>query len=130
MGYSPILWGKQAWHFIHFVALNFPENPTQRDKDIYTEFIYSLPQVLPCPICGSHFVDFLTENEPKLSDRTSFFNWTVDAHNNVNRRNGKAELSYEQAYSEVMNNANMNSADNQEAISERLKLLANKIKRK
>jgi hypothetical protein len=29
MGISPKVWGKEGWHFIHYVALNYPDKPTQ-----------------------------------------------------------------------------------------------------
>ena len=106
MGISPIFWGRQAWHFIHFVALNYPEQPSKRDKQLYLDFLYALPHVLPCPICGSHFMDFMVANEPQLGSRDEFFRWSVDAHNEVNKRNDKKLLSYDEAYAEVMKNAN------------------------
>jgi hypothetical protein len=128
MGISPLYWGRQAWHFIHFIALNYPEQPTQRDKDIYIEFLHSLPQVLPCPICGSHFMDFIVSNEPRLDNRSDLFWWTVDAHNEVNKRYDKKVLTYEEAYNEVMKNANgfIVSDFNKDAIN-KVNHLMNKI---
>ena len=35
MGFSPLIWGRQAWHFIHMVALTYPNNPTEADKKNY-----------------------------------------------------------------------------------------------
>ena len=32
MGYNPKLWGSEGWYFIHYVALNYPVNPTEKDK--------------------------------------------------------------------------------------------------
>ena len=43
---------------------------------------------------------------PKLENRESLFNWTVDMHNLVNRDNGKREFSYEEAKEELQKKAN------------------------
>jgi FAD-linked sulfhydryl oxidase len=130
MGYSPTLWGRQAWHFIHFIALNYPEKPKERDKKLYTDFLNALPHVLPCPICGSHFMDFMALNQPKLNNKYDFFKWTVDAHNDVNKRYNKKVISYEEAWNEVWKNAtDLENEDNKLKVATYLKkyLLKSKI---
>ena len=104
MGISPDFWGKQAWHFIHSIALNYPENPTEDDKNNYILFLNSLEYVLPCPICGYHFKQNMELTPPKLTNKTDFFNWTVDMHNEVNKSNNKPIITYEQAFKEVIKN--------------------------
>jgi hypothetical protein len=106
MGLSPIIWGKEGWHFIHFIALAYPTNPTNEDKENYLKFINSLSDVLPCPFCGKHFKENMEQMPPKLENKESFFNWTVDMHNLVNRDNGKREFSYEEAKEELQKKAN------------------------
>jgi len=50
MGVSPKHWGKEAWKFIHWVALTYPNKPNEKDKKNYLKFFESLQDVLPCPI--------------------------------------------------------------------------------
>lgn len=45
--------------------------------------------------CKNHFSDFVEANPPGKAK--SYLGWTVDAHNEVNQRNGKPMLSVEQA---------------------------------
>lgn len=104
MGLSPLIWGSQAWHMIHCVALNYPENPTELDKQKYLGFFNALADTLPCEICGQHFKKEMEKRPPDLKDRESLFNWTVDVHNAVNKRNGKRPLSYTEALREVESN--------------------------
>jgi hypothetical protein len=104
MGYSPQLWGKQGWHFIHYVALNYPINPTPEDKKKYLDFLNNLHQVLPCPFCGMHFKENMEKHPPRLDNREEFFNWTVDMHNFVNELNGKKKLTYAQAFKHTQRN--------------------------
>jgi hypothetical protein len=101
MGISPNLWGSQAWHFIHMVALSYPENPTEQDKEKYLHFFSSLGNVLPCPICGQSFLEKMKKYPPNFE---KLFEWTVDIHNTVNAENGKAILSYEEAKIQVLKN--------------------------
>ncbi len=105
MGISPLLWGKEAWHFIHYVALSYPEKPTEKDKQEYMKFLLSLQQILPCPICADNFRKKMEKHPPKLESKQAFFEWTVDVHNSVNESNGKAKLSYDAAEKEIIKNS-------------------------
>lgn len=105
MGYSPTVWGRQAWHFIHMVALSFPEEPTEEDKENYLKFLHSLEHALPCSICGEHFKENMEKMPPRLSSKREFFEWTVDVHNEVNRLNKKKVISYNQAIDELKKNS-------------------------
>jgi len=108
MGLSPKQWGKQAWHFIHMVALNYPVEPKQEDKDRYTKFLKSLGFVLPCEICSEHWKEKIKEYPPNLNNREEFFKWTVDIHNQVNKSNKKRQITYKEAMNETIKNAQSN----------------------
>lgn len=101
MGYNPKLWGPEGWHFIHYVALNYPERPTQKDKNNYLKFLNSLTETLPCPGCAYNFAEKLKNHPPPLDNRIKFFEWTVDMHNQVNVSNGKPKITYEKALKDL-----------------------------
>jgi len=105
MGYSPTIWGRQAWHFIHMVALSYPDSPTEENKESYLKFFESLQQTLPCNVCGVHFKENMGKNPPRLGSRKELFEWTVDIHNKVNKKNQKRVLSYEDAIKEIDKNS-------------------------
>lgn len=107
MGYSPKLWGSEGWHFIHFVALNYPNNPTEEDKTNYLNFLKSLEFTLPCEGCAYNFAQKLKKSPPNLNSRNELFEWTVDVHNQVNKENGKKILSYEEAYKKTIQKKNI-----------------------
>lgn len=121
MGLNSSTWGRQAWHFIHAVALSYPQEPTEEDKENYKRFFYSLSDVLPCAICGINFAEKLETSPPNLESQDSLWKWTVDVHNQVNKKNNKPTLTYDEAYSEFVKNSNSNSNSNS-------KLIANKEK--
>jgi hypothetical protein len=101
----PILnWGSQAWHFIHVVALSYPDKPSNEDKENYKKFFDSLKYALPCPICREGYKENIKKIPIRLDSKRELFNWTVDIHNEVNKKNDKRVLSYEEAYEETLKN--------------------------
>lgn len=106
MGLNPEIWGSSGWRFIHSVALTYPYEPTEQDKDNYRKFFESIPKVLPCSICGEHFQEKLDTMPLRLDSRKDLWEWTVDAHNQVNKDNGKKELTYDEAMKEFDKNTN------------------------
>lgn len=105
MGYNPEIWGRQGWHYIHIVALNYPEQPTEADKSDYYNFFKYLQRTIPCPYCALHFSENMKKFPIRLQNRDSLFKWTVDLHNEVNKMNNKRVLSYEEALEEIDKNA-------------------------
>lgn len=92
-------WGPGAWKFLHSVALKYPDNPSDNDKNNYLLFFDNLQHVLPCPKCKENYKDHLKKFPLKesLEDNISLFKWTVDIHNEVNSMNNKKIYSYDEA---------------------------------
>ena len=95
----PEVWGPSGWRFMHFVALGYPDNPSEQDKLSYKQFYESLSEVLPCQSCADHYKENITRVpiDENLKDRDSLLKWTFDIHNEVNKLHGKKILSYEEA---------------------------------
>lgn len=104
---SPLLWGFATWHFIHCIALAYPNEPTQEIKNMYLQFFEILPVVLPCPACSVHFRENMAKNPIRLNNSKELFEWTVEMHNFVNEKNGKKVLSYTEAFNEVKKNGDL-----------------------
>ena len=112
---NPKIWGPHGWFFIHSIALNYPNNPTFKQKQQYYDFFKTLMNVIPCEKCAYHysenFKNYPIENF--LDNTEKLFNWTVDIHNIVNQKNNKKVLSYKEAYEEHMkeydNTTNINN---------------------
>ncbi len=98
---DPKMWGPPAWEFIHTVALGYPSAPSHTDKTNYRNFYTNIGNILPCPVCQIHYNEFLSgrllDLDEALESTESLFNWTVDAHNNVNRHNGKKIWTFAEA---------------------------------
>jgi hypothetical protein len=100
----PEIWGKYAWNFLHLVTLDYPENPTDIDKQNYYDFFYNLQYILPCAKCrynlSHHLIKYPLTNEI-LSNRTKLVKWGIDLHNIVNYYTGKPMLTYAEAMNEL-----------------------------
>lgn len=111
----PTKWGNCGWKFIHSITLNYPENPTNDDKDNYVNFFYSLIYVLPCDSCGNNLKNHykkLPLDDKRLANRYTLVKWGIDLHNLVNQSIGKKTLSYEQAMAAINNMFNSAGSNN------------------
>ena len=93
---KPAVWGRHVWYSIHFISLEYPLSPSEKDKETYFEFYRNLGKVLPCAVCREHFQKIwkwhpLTTDA--LRSRETLFAWTVEVHNMVNEDLGKPEIS-------------------------------------
>ena len=92
-------WGPKTWKLIHCVSQNYPNNPTELDKQYYTYFFHMIPYILPCKKCQFHFLKQLRDYPIKnyLQSKKNICMWTYTLHNNVNIKNNKNSLSYKEA---------------------------------
>lgn len=96
----PNIWGKYLWISIHFIAMEYPHNPTDEDKKNYRLFFEQLRLVIPCVTCANNYANHLTKyplSDQVLKNRLNLFRWTVDMHNEVNKITHANTLSYDDA---------------------------------
>ena len=55
------IWGPAAWLFLHSVAFQYPDNPSDLIKQKYYTFFNSIKNVLPCPNCQKHYTENLVK---------------------------------------------------------------------
>ena len=97
---EPKKWGPPGWKFLHSITFEYPEKPTNLDKEKYYTFFNSLKNVLPCPNCRIHYGQNLEKYPIKLETREELIHWLIDIHNEVNKLTGKRIYSYEEVYKE------------------------------
>lgn len=97
----PAIWGSEFWSVIHLVAFTYPEVPSKKKKKSVQLLFENLCPNLPCAGCSIHCIQYLSENPPKLSCRSDLIDWTIDFHNNVNKRTGKRVLDKKEAYQKI-----------------------------
>ena len=83
------IWGPSAWLFMHSISFQYPENPTEEDKNNYKVFFESLKNTIPCPKCREHYSENLKQKPIQLNSRDELIQWVIDIHNEVNKKNSK-----------------------------------------
>tara|TARA_Y100000389_G_C17431932_1_gene503190 strand:+ start:1394 stop:1822 length:429 start_codon:yes stop_codon:yes gene_type:complete len=95
---EPNIWGPGAWTFLHSITFQYPETPTDIDKQKYYTFFNSLKNVLPCPVCREHYTNNLEVLQIRLDTRKDLIEWLIDIHNEINIMNNKKVYTYEEVY--------------------------------
>ena len=90
-------WGPSAWDFLHTATFAYPDAPCAADRNAAREFFTHLGAMLPCVHCRTHYQQWIRSNPVRTESREVLARWLVDAHNDVNRRTGKREVSFEEA---------------------------------
>lgn len=101
---KPEIWGKYGWCFFHLVTMGYPENPSQKDKDKYYNYIQCFKNVLPCDKCKYNLKNHLKKyplSEEALSSRKNLIVWGIGLHNIVNYYTGKSMLTHTEAIIEL-----------------------------
>lgn len=102
---DPVKFGPCLWRSIHIIALGYPENPSEIDKQTYTNYYRDLWKIIPCLKCSLNYRRHWTELPiySYLDSRQHLFEWTVLLHNIVNQELGKKQITLEEAY-KIYNN--------------------------
>lgn len=98
---DPALWGPGKWAELHLMSLRYPLYPDIETQGSMVDYIYRIPRSLPCSVCRRHAQEYLKAHERDIpwavQSQRNLFILFVAFHNDVNRRNGKPQLRYEDA---------------------------------
>jgi hypothetical protein len=94
MKIPPSKWGPHFWMTLHIACLGC------QDAKVLVDFVEGYKEIIPCLSCREHFEQVLVENPVPEAD--DLFKWSVDVHNIVNKRLGKPEFSYEDAFANIV----------------------------
>jgi hypothetical protein len=103
------IWGPYGWKYFHFVALAYPLNPTEEDKINYYNFYIFFGKTLPCQNCINNYNEHLQKyplTNNILSTKDTLLKWTIDIHNEVNKKLDKKIYNYDDAIALIKNNYN------------------------
>ncbi len=94
---DPKIWGPYGWFFLVSCILSYPDNPSDNDKQKFSNFIDSIKYVLPCEKCRIHFSNFISDNplnDNILSSKNNLLKWVYNAQNNVKKINNETLYNY------------------------------------
>jgi hypothetical protein len=94
---DPVIWGPHAWIFLHSITYNYPDNPTTNEINNNYDFFTALQDILPCNKCRYHYKKNLEKfplTSEVLSSKQNLIKWLFKIHNNINKMNGKPEITF------------------------------------
>ena len=106
------VWGPVGWKFLHSVAHGFPENPSKFDTEnslplgttanSYLQFFVLVGRVLPCRYCRDSYLEYLSEEPPATTSKSTLTKWLWNMHNKVNHKLGATYhgAGYDDVYNE------------------------------
>jgi hypothetical protein len=106
------VWGPPTWFFLHSMAMAYPKKIDIKNS-IHVEikqqmyaFLSALGHVLPCPICGDSYSEYITRKDyliwKQLDSRKDLTYFIYRIHNRVNEKLGVASCNIPSFY-EVLN---------------------------
>ena len=88
--------GPCMWKTMHSIAHSYPDRPSEETRRKYIDFFRHLGAVIPCPSCGDHYDQYLTNHPIDAHNRESLAKWVYELHSDVNQRKGKSNPTFEQ----------------------------------
>ncbi|MEY3422321.1 MAG: Yellowstone lake phycodnavirus 1 [Bacteroidota bacterium] len=90
-------WGPYLWGFIHTITMIDYDNNETYNTNI-REVLRELKDCFPCPSCKDKYINYLEKlNNLNMQEPLVLFKWSVELHNEVNRKLNKPEWTYEMA---------------------------------
>lgn len=93
INFEPSIWGPYAWTFLHTIAMSYPVNPSQEERNNMRRFLESLGEVLPCESCSNNYKNYIKKVNIDVSNRENLVKWMQALQNDVRIRNKKRPFS-------------------------------------
>lgn len=103
---DPKIWGHNAWEFLFYVAISYPNNPTNEEQNNMKNFLLYTGKILPCEKCRLNYIDHLKKyplNEAALRDRNSLLIWLSNINNEIRVINNKEPLKTDKIIDRYIN---------------------------
>ena len=91
---NPQKWGPPFWKLLNTLAQYSEKIPGNMNKDL-SEFITSIPYVLPCNICSNHCKQIYARTDLKsIISLTDLKQWVYDLRTQVNKYTNTNNITY------------------------------------
>ena len=87
----------KVWSLIHKCTFEYFENPSRSLQDVVFYFFANEVRRIPCKVCMRHYTKYVLDCDFRdvCSSRDKLSRWLVDLHNEINVRNEKPIIPYE-----------------------------------
>ena len=99
---NPDVWGPHYWHFLHTIAMTYPQTPTEAVKKKYYELLQNFDLFIPINSVGKHYRALLHNYPitPYLDNKESLVRWMHFMHNKINERLEKPQITLHDFYAQ------------------------------
>jgi hypothetical protein len=84
------VWGPMGWMTLHSISVCYPDEPTEAEKQILSEFMDSFATTITCVHCRNHFSTLFTGYKKGVpswkNSKRDLFLAICRMHNSVNKR--------------------------------------------
>jgi hypothetical protein len=110
---KPTIWGPTAWIYLHLLSFNYPDNPSNAEKNNNKLFLEYFGKTLPCLKCRENFQNHIKnfDIDSVLDSKANYINFIWKMHNKVNKHLKKDDLLFNtfiQNYKKVLDVGNLN----------------------
>jgi len=110
---KPQIWGPTAWNYLHLSSFNYPDNPSDIEKNNSKLFLEYFGKTLPCVKCQNNFQKHIQtfDLNSVLDSKVNYINFIWQLHNKINKDQGKEELPFNdfiKIYKEVLDSEYLN----------------------
>jgi predicted PurR-regulated permease PerM len=109
VNFSPQVWGRNAWSFLIYIVLSYPDNPDIDDINNMKNFLVLVGKLLPCGMCRNNYSEHLNKfplDNNILADKNNLLNWLLNIHNEVNIKNNNNTLNLKEFLTKYIQNKN------------------------
>jgi hypothetical protein len=96
-------WGPVGWSVLHSATIEYPDEPTRRERLQAAIWLWGYVSGLPCAICRTSAREYVRTHPPDLSSSAAYREWGREMHNWKNRALRKKEVTadeFNEIYSE------------------------------
>jgi hypothetical protein len=88
---DPKSWGPHFWFMMFCIANNYPENPTNTDRNVTHGFFSNMQSLIPCNKCKGHYIAYFRSYPitAKLCCRKCLISWVESLKKNMDAASKK-----------------------------------------
>lgn len=105
---NPDVWGPSMWKSLIYIAMGYPDNPSNQEKLTYTNFWNNIGDVLPCSNCKHNYHKHINIYKPDVTSKSNTLIWLCSIYNEVRKDLKKPKLTCDEFINKYTKNNSKN----------------------